>query len=478
MNRRSITHRELCNLISHDLSARWLGDEQRILRRLKVITGSRAGWVSELAVTIHREFGRSGYCLESQLAFWLWHQPLIKRAFGKRKTIEIDDHVATQIDSPAYRWDVPRVSNQVELADLLCVRSPETLDWLTLPHIRRETKVDHYRRRVLPKRDGRERLIEEPRPVLKRVQRIIAREILIHVPLHDAAHAYRPSRSVQTCAAPHAGQRVVLKMDLQDFFGGISCRRVSALFRHAGYDREVSLRLARLCTAPPFAGPLFTGPLLIDPSSIVAGPGGAGPGGAGPGSVSCSSEGPSSARCMGPSCIGSPRWSVVSPSSAHLPQGAPSSPGIANAVAYQMDRRLAGLAASLSVSYTRYADDLYFSGDASFGSRVDRFATTVAVIAMEEGFGVNFRKTRKMFNGHRQNVLGLTVNEGINSDRKQYETLKAILFNCRRNGWRSQNRDNHPHFAEHLRGRIASLGQANPGRGAKLLAIYNQVDWG
>ena len=160
-----------------------------------------------------------------------------------------------------------------------------------------------------------------------------------------------------------------------------------------------------------------------------------------------------------------------------LPQGAPTSPGIANAVAYRMDRRLAGLAASIGANYTRYADDLIFSGDDNFASRVDRFSTSAAAIVLEEGFSVQFRKTRKLFHGAEQRILGVTVNEKLNLNRRAFEELKAELHNCVRHGWRTQNRTEHADYRAHLRGRIAHLQSLNPTRGEKLLRLFERVSW-
>lgn len=87
----------------------------------------------------------------------------------------------------------------------------------------------------------------------------------------------------------------------------------------------------------------------------------------------------------------------------HLPQGAPSFPALANLLTYRLDRRLAGLARSLKANYTRYADDLTFSGDR--GVR-DAVLTTVREIVEEESFKIRTGKTRAMSCYRRQMVLG------------------------------------------------------------------------
>ena len=74
----------------------------------------------------------------------------------------------------------------------------------------------------------------------------------------------------------------------------------------------------------------------------------------------------------------------------HLPQGAPTSPALANLAAFGLDRRLSALADSRGLAYSRYADDLALSSSAHLRpSQVDSLATVVAEIASEEGFRVN-----------------------------------------------------------------------------------------
>src|SRR5262249_41602066 len=100
--------------------------------------------------------------------------------------------------------------------------------------------------------------------------------------------------------------------------------------------------------------------------------------------------------------------------SPHLPQGAPTSPALANLAAWHLDVRLAAFAKSFGARYTRYADDFAFSGDQEFSSKIVAFLTTVKSIADDEGFALNGRKTRIMRRGGRQRVTGIVVNDHIN----------------------------------------------------------------
>ncbi|MCX6604797.1 MAG: reverse transcriptase family protein [Acidobacteria bacterium] len=154
-----------------------------------------------------------------------------------------------------------------------------------------------------------------------------------------------------------------------------------------------------------------------------------------------------------------------------LPQGAPTSPALANAIAYKLDCRLSGLAHALGLQYTRYADDLALSGPKIPTNLADH----VAAILLEEGFTPNYRKTRRMQPSQRQHLTGLTLNQKPNLPRPAYDELKAILTNCLRHGPASQNRHAHPAFAQHLQGRILHLATVNPTRAARLQKLYDQV---
>jgi hypothetical protein len=161
----------------------------------------------------------------------------------------------------------------------------------------------------------------------------------------------------------------------------------------------------------------------------------------------------------------------------HLPQGAPTSPALATICAYRMDCRLVGLARVLGADYTRYADDLVFSGGKAFAVRAADLSSYVAAIAAEEGFSVNHRKTRVMSQAIRQRIAGVVVNQRLNIRRADFDRLKAILTNCARHGPASQNRQKHPSFAAHLRGRVEWLAVIHPGKGERLRKIYEQIDW-
>jgi len=328
---------------------------------------------------------------------------------------------------------LPHLPTQGDLARWLGASATE-LDWFA-DRWRRDGITDerlrHYHYRWVTKKSGGMRLIEIPKERLRSVQRQVLRQVLSRLPLHDAAHGFRRWHSALTHAALHGGQAIVIRMDLQDFFASIPASRVQALFAEIGYSNGVAGVLARLCTN----------------------------------------------RVSRDLLHAADRHAANRLRNRHLPQGAPSSPSLANLCAFRLDMRLAALAASIGARYSRYADDLTFSGDAGLARAFRRFHIQVAAIALEEGFVVNTRKTRFMSAGTRQMVTGIVVNQGMNVVRKDFDRLKATLTNCIRHGTTSQNREGHADFRAHLAGRIAHMQGINAGRGKKLSALFERIDW-
>ncbi len=274
------------------------------------------------------------------------------------------------------------------------------------------------------------RLLEIPKPRLKRSQRWILDEILALLPVHDASHGFVPGRSIVTNAALHTGQEVVVRFDLKDFFPSVPASRVRGVFAKLGYPQSVSRLLMGLCTTVCIEDIEFTDPKLYE-------------------------------LCERP----------------HLPQGAPTSPALANLCAYRMDCRLAGLAKRFGATYTRYADDLTFSGGHELRRTQLRLRKWVIRVVTEEGFTLNAAKTRVKSQSDRQTVTGLVVNVKPNVRRRDFDLLKAILTNCVRHGPASQNREKLPYFRAHLQGRVAFVASIHAAHGAKLRAIFDRIVW-
>ncbi|MGB6944399.1 MAG: reverse transcriptase family protein [Bryobacteraceae bacterium] len=375
------------------------------------------------------------------------HDPGFRRAWSKHfdelsvaKWL-VDPQPMQPVEAAA-AWNVPAIESIGALADWLSI-TPDELLWFAdlkgLAYKSNNPQLTHYHYRVLAKKSGAIRLIEAPKPRLKALQRQILTQILDRIPPHPAAHGFVQGRSVQTFISAHLGRRVVLKMDLQDFFPSITGSRVQTIFRMLGYPESVADLLGGICTNAV-------------PRQVW------------------------NAAAAGNDYDQLQEARLVH-TRPHLPQGAPTSPALANVCAYRVDCRLTGLARSAGAEYSRYADDLAFSGDEEFERGVERFSTHAAAILMEEGFHVNHRKTRIMRQGVRQRLVGLVANHRMNIMRADFDRLKATLNNCARLGPESQNRSDHPSFRAHLDGRIGWVESINPAKGLRLRALFQQITW-
>lgn len=265
----------------------------------------------------------------------------------------------------------------------------------------------------IPKRTGGERLITAPKQRLKAAQRQILEQILDPLPTHANAHGFVASRSVVTNATPHEGSAVVVKLDLEDYFPTIHYRRVEGFFASLGFATEVARMLARLTTHRA---------RLADGYVV---------------------------------------WPGV------LPQGAPTSPSLANHISGRLDARLTGLAHRVSAVYSRYADDLTFSFKVDPGPRLGRFFWWIDQILQQEGFAENASKRRVIRACGQQRVTGVVVNERAHVPREAKRRFRAILNNCKKHGVASQARD-HADFPAYLRGFAAWVCMVEPEVGQKL----------
>lgn len=110
-----------------------------------------------------------------------------------------------------------------------------------------------------------------------------------------------------------------------------------------------------------------------------------------------------------------------------LPQGAPTSPRLANLVNYRLDTRLNNLAAAFGATYTRYADDLVFSFDVDKRTQTKRLINLVKLIVREEGYRMHTRRKLHIRRRHQQQrVTGLVVNDRVNLPRRTRRWLRAV----------------------------------------------------
>jgi RNA-directed DNA polymerase len=359
----------------------------------------------------------------------------IGRGIFYHDTVDVDRFDAADPEKKARDNALPDGLKDVEALAAALGLSVARLRWLA--YHREVDSGTHYHRWRIPKRDGSPRLISAPKPQLKEAQRWICREITEHLPVHSAAHGFLTGRSIVTNARVHAGARVIVKLDIEGFYPTVTFPRVKGLLRKAGLGEQVATLMALLATECP------RDELIIDGKMHYAATG---------------------ARS--------------------LPQGAPTSPSITNALCLRMDCRLVGLAAKLGCRYTRYADDLTFSfhdapSDAG-AARPDLVGTlikSVTRIVAAEGFAIKTKKTRVMRSGARQRVTGLVVNAApgrpaARVSRKQLRELRAAIKN------RELGRPGKGESLDQLRGMAAFVMMTDRERGKALLDRINRLSAG
>lgn len=241
------------------------------------------------------------------------------------------------------------------------------------------------------------RTISEPLPNLKNIQRWILREILSKLEPSEYSKAFRPNYSIKDNAKFHKRQKKVLTIDIKNYFESIGYNRVLVFFRNLGYNKQVSIMLANICT-------LDNG----------------------------------------------------------LPQGAPTSPMLSNLITKKLDRRIAGFTKKQNIRYTRYADDLTFSGDFDEGY-VIRFTKS---ILNSEGFAINDSKTRVRLRNQRQEVTGIVVNEKMQASRSYRRDFRKEMYYIKKYGLDSHvnsiNAGNIIKYLYHLLGMANFIININP----------------
>ncbi len=419
-------------------------DLHAICERLAETLGREFGWARLLANRVLAAYANQVRPRHAELEAFLLRDRRFHwgctRFAGELRVVRLV--VGAPVMQPlgkASTWALPPIETEAALAKWLNL-NPTELEWfadLKAINCKRDSsqQLQHYHFRLVKKSFGSMRLIEAPKGRMKLIQRQILREILDRIPAHACAHGFVPDRSILTFAHPHVGQAVVLRMDLRNFFPSIQRARIQSIFRMLGYPERVSDLLGGICTNAV-------------PRSVFHGIAGETQGGL---------------RQLY--------------EQTHLPQGAPCSPMLANLCAYRLDCRLSGLARAAGAVYTRYADDLAFSGTGEFELGISRFAEAVRRIAEDEGFAIHPAKTKAMRQGQRQQLAGIVVNQKVNIGRDEFDRLKAILTNCARYGPASENREGLPDFRAHLQGRISFVAMVRPEKGSKLRAVFASIPW-
>jgi RNA-directed DNA polymerase len=282
----------------------------------------------------------------------------------------------------------------------------------------------------IPKRRGGYRTILKPNAQLLQVQKRLVKYLTSFYKPPQAVHGFVAERNIVSNASAHLGCRVLLNIDLEDYFGSVKSRTLGVIFQKEPF--RFSQKLTQLILQLTFYG-------------------------------------------------------------GSLPQGAPTSPLLANLASTRLDEDLSHYAQQVGATYTRYADDITFS-TASY-VMPDNIAARVkgktilapALVSLIEthGFKINDDKVRLRTRAERKEVTGLTVTSRLNVSRRYLNQVRAMLHSLKCDGpdvalykhlkHRSSARRTPTSFEQVLHGKIEYIGMVRGRDDALYLSLKSQL---
>lgn len=218
-----------------------------------------------------------------------------------------------------------------------------------------------YKTAYIRKSNGKKREIHKPDPTLKKFQKAIYIRILKDMPISNYATAYKEGASLRNATAVHIGKPVILKLDIQNFFGSIPYKTVREMFLKHGFDTDTATTLTTLVC--------YKG---------------------------------------------------------RLPQGTPTSPAISNIVMREFDEKVAEFCIQRNIAYTRYSDDMTFSGE----FEKEEIMFFVEDNLKKAGFALNQKKTQFIKQGQRQTVTGVVVNKKQQLPKNYRREIRKEIHYC------------------------------------------------
>ncbi|MGB0696267.1 MAG: reverse transcriptase family protein [Rhodospirillaceae bacterium] len=311
------------------------------------------------------------------------------------------------------------------------------------------TDHDAYESFSVRKRSGGRRFIRVPSPQLMQLQRWVNEHILAPLPVHPASHAFTKGSSIYKCAAKHCGAQWLVKVDVMDFFESISEIQVFRVFKNLGYQPLVAFELARICT------------------------------------IRSVSRSPRTLYKQWK--VNKPNLQILdynSPLLGYVPQGAPTSPLLSNLIMRDADRKLAEIAKTKGLTYTRYSDDL------SFSTRKKNFTRDMAKqtiydvykVLSELGLRPQYRKTTIVPPGSKKIILGLNVDGSEPRLQKHYkDRIRQHLYYLEKFGpsihATERGFDSIWGLKSHLQGMIDYANMIEPEYARSCFERFNSIEW-
>lgn len=266
----------------------------------------------------------------------------------------------------------------------------------------------HYTTFYVPKRSGLKRRIDKPDEHLKTIQKWILEKILYGIPCSKYAKAYIKGRTINDNVRYHKGQKIVVTLDIKDFFGSVKGHHIYQIFKQCEYPEQVAVLLTKLC--------LFN------------------------------------------DC---------------LPQGAPTSAYLSNLVLNEFDKNVGDYCFEKGIRYTRYADDMTFSGDFDITALIFKVDSELCRVGLKR----NPNKVKIMRQNNRQKATGVVLNDKIQASREYRLKIRQEIHYIKRFGLlshlehigRSNEKDKYLH---QLLGKISYVLSIN--RNDKKMAEYKK----
>lgn len=275
-----------------------------------------------------------------------------------------------------------------------------------------------YRHFKVNKKNGEFRKISEPLPSLKEIQNFILKEIFYTQKVSKYCKSYIPKKKFKEYLRFHTNQKEILTLDITDFFPSIQYDLVHQYFLKLGYAEDVSIYLACLCTY-------------------------------------------------------SKKENKFKEFKRFLPQGAPTSPYLSNLILQEFDEKIASICKNNEIKYTRYADDMAFSGNKLDKEMIIGYVKDL----LPFNLSINDDKSRLMKQGFRQLISGVVVNKKMQLPKEERSEIRKIMYYIGRFGLEShlakinETREN---YISHILGKIQYGLSLNP-KDKELIGYKNLI---
>lgn len=358
--------------------------------------------------------------------------------FCKKKNKELAVH------SKSFKQDIKEYSEFLNNKNIpvifsiphLCLLA--NVDITGIIELTKSCRVNSYKRFKIKKKRGGYRVIQTPNDELKYLQRWILKNILEKIPSHESCKGFDKNTSIKQNADVHINSESLLKLDLLRFYDSINEKRIYGIFKGIGYHPNLSVSLAKICTLIP--DEFFMNSFKKKEQDL--------------------------------------KNFIISKNEGILPQGSPTSPKLSNLTARNLDKRLAGLANKHDLKYSRYADDMTFSGSCI---ELESVKKVIYRIIREESFFVNYSKTKLIKKGGQFLVTGINVQNDVSRvSQKKRKEIEHHLFHCLNESVSEHlakaNIENR-NFKDWLYGNICFVYSIEEAIGERYFAEFNKIQW-